>query len=338
MKVFGFTLLRNGIKYDYPFRESLRSLCALCDTVYIALGNSDDATEQALQEFKNVKIVPTVWDEGLRKSGLILSQQTNIALDALKAEHAGGWGIYLQADEVLSERDFALIRKDLQRAEAQGCDAVSFRYLHFWLSHHKIAVDKRWYPQEIRAIRLDSPARSYGDAQSFQGWRKRLESDAFVYHYGHVREAGAYAEKKKDFNRWWHSDEEMGKILAKGKRRDRHEKTVDYLGPHPSFMKNRIGEEKKSPSRLLVYGRPGDVPDGVDLQTDLRFTESVTDLWKNGPEHSLVLAPLPLWARFLSFLGFGPKAPPRMGSPQAREWDSRFRFILELSARGVGVR
>ena len=339
MKIQGFTLLRNGIKYDYPFRESLRSLSALCETVYVALGKSEDGTEAALAEFSNVKIIPTVWDETFRKSGLILSQQTNIALEALRKNHQKGWAFYLQADEVLSEKDFPRIRGDLEKAEQEGCDALSLRYLHFWQSHHKIAVGKRWYPQEIRAVKLDSSIQSYGDAQSFQGWAKRFESDAFVFHYGHVREAAAYEQKKKDFGRWWHGDAELGKILAKGAKRDQLEKTVKYLGPHPEFMRARIEKEPKpKEDRILIFGRPGDLPESFHCVPDLRFTESVADLWKNGPEHSLVLAKLPLWARVLRVFGFGSKVPERMASPQARPWSENFRLLLELSARGVEVR
>src|SRR3990167_5875781 len=156
--IYGFAILRNGVKYDYPFQESLRSLCALCHTVYLALGRSEDGTDAALGELNNLVILPTVWDESLRTSGLILSQQTNIALSALRERHPIGWGIYLQADEVLDERDFPKFRAVLQTAERNGCDAVSFRYLHFWQSYDRLAVSPRWYPQEIRAVRLESKA------------------------------------------------------------------------------------------------------------------------------------------------------------------------------------
>lgn len=339
MKIYGFTLLRNGVKYDYPFLESLRSLCALCDQVFVALGDSDDGTEAKLAEFRNIVIVPTVWDESMRKSGLILSQQTNIALEALREKTREGWGFYLQADEVLNEKDFPLIRRDLEEADRTGCDSVSFRYLHFWQSYHQIAIAKRWYPQEIRAVKLDSAARSYGDAQSFEQVRKRFESDALVYHYGHVREAGAYEKKKADFGRWWHQDEELKKVLQKGARRDKHEPTLPYFGSQPGFMKERIGAsfapEKKE--KFVVFGREEDLPPGLrgKVFAELEFTERLGRLMKAGAARAIMLRPLPAWARFLGWLGFGSRVPAKMKSPQAREWSEEFRATLKFSEKGI---
>ena len=172
----GFSLLRNGLKYDYPFRESLGGLRSLCESVVLALGKSEDETETAVRDL-DLEIVPTVWDEQKRAGGVILSEQTNLALSALRTRIGEqAWGFYLQADEAISERDFELIRSDLQRAEAEGYDCISFRYLHFWHSYERIAVGRRWYPQEIRCVRLGSGIESYGDAQSFRGWKKRYES------------------------------------------------------------------------------------------------------------------------------------------------------------------
>lgn len=341
MKIFGFTLLRNGIQYDYPYRESLRSLGGICERTFVALGQSQDGTEQSLASIPQLTLIPTVWDEGLRKSGLILSQQTNIALTELRKFSKDGWGIYLQADEVISERDYDRIRADMKEAESVGADAISFRYLHFWQSHRKIAVGKRWYPQEIRAIRLDSAIESWGDAQSFRNHKKIFESDATIYHYGHVRESHAYEQKKKDFNRWWHSDAEMAKIFAKGKRRDAYEEVISYLGPHPNVMNERIRSfegEISSKKEVLVYGTPSLVPAAFQDKARFLYTQSVSDLWAKNASECLVLQPLPWWAFPLGWMGYKFSVPEGMGSPQARPWPQDFRFLLELSRLGVEVR
>lgn len=340
MSIYGFTLLRNGIKYDYPFRESLRSLSALCEQVFVALGDSDDGTEAALQSFPNLLVERTVWDENLRTSGLILSQQTNIALNRLRAHTRNGWGIYLQADEVLHEAEFSRIRADIQEAEASGCDAVSFRYLHFWQSHERIAIGKKWYPQEIRAIRLDSALESYGDAQSFRPARKVFESDAHVFHYGHVREPEAYARKLSDFHRWWHSDAELERVRSKGEKRDRVEPWIRYLGPHPASMAERIGKKTYPRRTVLVYGSESDLRRDfwARVNADLEFTTDAKSLASRDSTDVIVLRPLPLLARWASFGRFHSRVPNRMGSPQAREWTKEFQAILKFSEKGVEVR
>src|SRR5690606_11811546 len=122
---------------------------------------------------------------------------TNYALKEQRRKHAGrgGWAILLQADEVLHEADLNQLKQDIILAEAEGKDCLSLRYLHFWKSHYQVAYEKRWYPQEIRVIKLDSDIWNYGDGQTFSGQVGVYDSDVAVFHYGHVREEDKYQQK-----------------------------------------------------------------------------------------------------------------------------------------------
>jgi hypothetical protein len=341
--IFGFTLLRNGLKYDYPFRESLASLGGLVEKTFLALGQSEDGTEAAVAKIPNLELIPTVWDEAQRRGGTILSQQTNIALSAARKSIGTGWAFYLQADECISELDYERIRQDLALAEKQGCDVVSFRYLHFWQSYEKICIGKRWYPQEIRAVRLDSAAESYGDAQSFRGWKKRFESDAVIYHYGHVREAKAYSEKKRDFHRWWHPDSEIAEVVARGEKSDPLEPTLTYFGPHPAAMAERIksqGGLTLLPKRdIYIYGRAKDYSSEFlsRVEAQLHWTQTAKAVVERKDENTILLRELPFWPRLFSWGYFKSQVPKKMGSPQARRWKPEFRALLKFSERGVRV-
>lgn len=339
--IIGFTLLRNGLKYDYPFVESLSSLSEFCETVYVALGNSDDGTEASLTSLKNLRLIPTVWDENLRKSGLILSEQTNIALDALRTNHHQGWAIYLQADEVLNPLNFAQLRADLAKASEENCDAVSFRYLHFWQAYDKIAITKRWYPQEIRAIRIESKLRSYGDAQSFAKAEKTFQSDVPIFHYGHVRTPEAYERKRWDFGKWWHPDDQLEKMLAKGNKREKQEHVLRYLGPHPVFMKKRIGDtpapqEKK---HLLVFG------DRKNFSTEFLSSVDAATTWTLDPtqlsgknwDEVVLLEQLPLLQRIRFWGKFRSKVPLKMESERALPWNREFVAALKFAEKGVAT-
>ena len=44
MKVTGFTIVRNAIKFDYPIVEAITSILPLCDEFVVAVGNSEDTT------------------------------------------------------------------------------------------------------------------------------------------------------------------------------------------------------------------------------------------------------------------------------------------------------
>lgn len=339
--LYGFTLLRNGVKYDYCFRESLLSLSYICREVYLALGKSEDGTENAVKDFDFLQIIPTHWDEQLREGGLILSQQTNVALNALRAakrDEKEAWGFYLQCDEVIHEDDRELIWKDVQRAEEQGYDAISFRYLHFWKDHHHIAINKKWYPQEIRAVKLNSLARSWGDAQSFVGQQRVYESEARIFHYGHVREQDKYKNKKEDILKLYHRDEKLLKYQRREKRFDDATETLAYFGPQPRVMKERMeamGDLWTLPKRRVAY-IVGDKSELDEKSIAKIWAEKTIFVSRPGKvpvaerDHAVVLNPR-LWDKILR----RDHVPSKMRSKLARKWGAEFMLTLKLSAKEI---
>lgn len=341
MRIFGFSLLRNGVKYDYSFTESLQSLRPLVERIHLALGKSDDGTEERIADCDFVKVLPTVWDENLRQGGLILSQQTNLALEALRNDvpDERAWGIYLQADEVIHEQDIERIRHDIGKAEDEGCDAVRFRYLHFWQSHHRIAINKKWYPQEIRAVRLRSKCESWGDAQSFRHFQKVYESDAFIYHYGHVREETSYHEKKKGFLRMYVGDQELNRYTRKMEKKDARTETLDFWGSHPRVMRGRIerlGQKFAAEPRYRI-GILGD-PENY-RKTFIDKIRAETVIWARHPRELSGLDRRDVVRTRGSWLerALRKEIPAKMRSPLARAWPSETVLMFQLSRQGVGV-
>ena len=66
--------------------------------------------------------------------------------------------------------------------------------------------------------------------------------DAWMYHYGWVKDPRAMQKKQEDFNKLWHDDEWIDKNVAKADEFDYTQ--VDSLklfeGTHPEVMKARI--------------------------------------------------------------------------------------------------
>ncbi|MBY0469858.1 hypothetical protein K2X30_01735 [bacterium] len=335
-RIFGFALLRNGIKYDYPYRESLISLGGLCERVFLALGNSEDDTAQSLTDLDFLEIQNTVWDENSRRGGHILSQQTGLALQALRTfvreqEIKNAWGFYLQADEVLNEGEYDLLREDIAEASAEGFDAVRFRYLHFWQRYDQIAIGKRWYPQEIRAIRLDSEIESYGDAQSFRNAKKIFESDASIFHFGHVRDPERYKKKTREFHRWWHPDHEIPEVIARGEKIEAAEETVPYLGPYPKCMEGRMKLQISKPKKVWVVGKPENYP---GLESRIHAEEVLwgpeTKAKSSGADAIVHLQPGILKKLFQN-------NPLSMKSKNARPWTDDFVLRLKFAEKGVAL-
>src|SRR5438477_1288248 len=167
MKVSGFTFVRNVVKYDYPVVESIRSILPIVDEFIVNVGRCDDGTLELVRSIGDPKIrmIESVWDETLRKDGLIYSQQTNIAL----AQCTGDWAFYLQSDEVIHEDDLPVLRKKMsQHLDDKNVEAFRFHWLHFYGSYYRYRIDSGWYQKQDRIIRNNGQIESIGDAYGFE--------------------------------------------------------------------------------------------------------------------------------------------------------------------------
>lgn len=351
-KIFGFTLIRNGIKYDYPFVESLISLGGVSEKIYLAVGKSEDGTEALVQKLPKIHVINTIWDDSLRAGGVILSQQTNVALDELRKEHGtfpGAWGFYLQGDEVIHEDDYSTIIRDIERAENEGADAVSFRYLHFWQSHKKIAINKKWYPQEIRAIKLNSSLVSWGDAQSFRPANKIFYSDARIFHYGHVRESASYANKKRDILRLYHLDNKLSKYRRREKRFDSQTEVLTYLGSHPKVMRERILklEQFWNPDEcgeVFIVGEKNNLNSSFLLKLaakKISWFPTIFNVPFSERSKAIVLNPSVLTSLYLILIHrVWPftSVPKKMRSKLALPWPEDFYWTLRMSEKSIAMK
>ena len=250
MKVTGFTFIRNALIYDYPVVEAIRSVIPICDDFVVAVGNSDDETLELIRQIdrNKIRIIETVWDDSLREGGRVLAVETDKAYNAIG--NNTDWAFYIQGDEVVHEKYLATIRDAMLRwKDHPEVDGLLFNYLHFYGSYDYIGSSGKWYPREIRVIRKSPSIYSYRDAQGFRkGENKKLKVkpvEAFVYHYGWVKEPAAMQRKQENFNKFWHSDTWVDKNVVKSAEFDYS--GIDALelfkGTHPHVMQNRIANK-----------------------------------------------------------------------------------------------
>jgi hypothetical protein len=247
MKVTGFTFIRNALKYDYPVIEAIRSILPLCDDFVVAVGKSDDQTLSLIQNIdgQKIRIIETIWDDNLREGGQVLADETNKAFRAIGDET--DWCFYIQGDEVMHERYLSVVREAMQKyIDNPKVDGLLFNYIHFYGSYDYTGEASRWYRREIRIIRNNKNIYSYRDAQGFrkddnQKLRVKLV-DAYIYHYGWVKDPRAMQGKQENFNKYWHNDEWVTRNVVKASEFDY--KQIDALsrfkGTHPQLMQERI--------------------------------------------------------------------------------------------------
>ncbi len=249
MKISGFTIIRNGVEFDYPFVESIQSLLPLVDELVVNVGISTDPTLEVIKGLAathpdKIVLFESRWpldDPEKRKGGRILAEQTNLAL----ARCTGDWCFYLQADEVLHEEDTRAILESLRAAhENPSVDGVLFDYVHLYGAYNVEHRSRSAYRREVRAIKNRRGIQSVGDAQSFR--RKDgekplvLRTRGRIFHYGWVRTPEAMKSKTEFMDQLYHTD---GTTTGDNYRYKKFWGLFPFRKTHPAVMCDRIAKQ-----------------------------------------------------------------------------------------------
>ena len=224
MKVSGFTFLRNGQKYGYPFVASIRSILPIVDEFVIALGPCDDDTEQMIRAIGDpkIRIIPTQWNERIRSDysvkGFVYGQQKSIAL----FNCTGDWAFYLEGDEVVHEDDLPKIHSAMKRHLDDGSvEALAFDYLHFYGNANTYAWSPGWYRSEVRIIRNTIPA--WGpeglffivlDSHKKGRYPRAAHTGATIYHYGWLKTEQQINMRKQSVAKFWSNNPKPPVVYA----------------------------------------------------------------------------------------------------------------------------
>jgi glycosyltransferase involved in cell wall biosynthesis len=244
MKVSGFTIVRNGLKYFYPFVEAINSILPLCDEFIVNVGDSDDNTFEAVQNINSdkIKIFRRQWDMSLREEGKVLSVETNFAMK----QCSGDWLFYIQADELLHEKYFEVVKKEMkENFSNENIEGLQFRYKHFYGSYDYVQDNYRnWYVKETRIVKNRSNIISWGDAMGFRHPDgsdlkvKKIKAD--IYHYGWVKPPEKMSLKRVDFHKLYFTDFEAEQFASSMVTYDDLGNLKKFEGTHPAVLKERI--------------------------------------------------------------------------------------------------
>ena len=246
MKISGFTIARNIVKYHYPFIESIQSILSICDEFVINVGDSEDETLEIIRSLGDpkIRIIQNTWDMSQGKE--VLSYQTNLAMK----ECAGDWGFYLQADEVIHDDDLIPLMQCMTKyLKDPTVDALRFRWLHFYGSYYRYRVDSGWYQKQDRIIRLNGQMESYGDAYAFKRKDDRplqvKNTGCLLYHYGWVQPQEVMAQRRLNAA-------QIGFVQLTDSERQSQYQYGDldrfpvYFGTHPEVMRAKVVEHRLS--------------------------------------------------------------------------------------------
>lgn len=184
----GVMFIKDGVKFDYCFQESINCLCELCDQVSVVGIESEDNTIEllnALSEKHNNLYVTVIgaeeWEKQKGREKLAYFQ--NLSLSFLDTD----WYFLLQADEILTEESFEWIRKAIadHRNESYLCSRINL-----WGDcNHFINVNIYRQPCSIVVNRLAKVnKKSIGDGESIDALASlEYVAKIDIIHYGFVR-------------------------------------------------------------------------------------------------------------------------------------------------------
>jgi hypothetical protein len=248
MKVCGFSFIKNGVLFDYPFEEAYASILSVCDTLYVAVGKSDDDTLQRVRAISpKIVIIETEWDENKKAGGEVFAIETDKAFHAIPPEY--DWAFYIQGDEVLHQQYIPVVVEAMQKQlNNPDVDGLLFDYKHFFGSYDYVGAKYSWYRKEIRIIRNNKNIFSFRDAQ---GFRKKpndklqvKETGACIYHYGWVRNPASLHKKILSNMAVYKLDSEAGEqwMLSQAvyDYNTAHEPVIRFTDVHLQVMLKRI--------------------------------------------------------------------------------------------------
>ena len=167
-------------------------------------------------------------------------------------------------------------------------EGLLLSYVHFYGSYDYVGEALTWYRKEIRIIRNRKDIFSFRDAQGFRKKpKKKLHVkliDAYVYHYGWVRDPRSLQRKHASMQRHWHDDSWINENIASTEEFDYGdtESLSLFKGSHPQVMLNRIKKKNWTFDRDISKDR-------FSFKDKIRrFVERLTG-WRMGEYKNYIL-------------------------------------------------
>lgn len=243
---------------DYCVEATIRCMMDLCDDIYINDGNSTDGTLDLLYSLQNEygKDRINLWVRNWHHTRRMWTDEKNFILDKIPMD---AYVLAIDADEVLHERDFHLIKS----AVNNNIKASSFNVIHFYGRPTHYIQGPMWYRSHTRlwhrstGIRLVHRERGCADDVLWpDGSPAHLERHtccgARIYHYGNCRHPRALGMKSKKADDLYRSSVNyVGGKLASPRSFTYAFDTVgviEFKDTHPKYISEWYESHKDQPT------------------------------------------------------------------------------------------
>ena len=218
-------------------------------------------------EDPKIRVIESVWDKSRTREGFVYADQTNIALSHCNPD--SDWAFYLQADEVIHEKDYEGIRQSMDQYKSdKNILGLMFRYKHFVGDYYRL--DPWAYRRALRIVRPKLVV-SVGDALGFARASDHLfigknqktlwrYSNGHIYHYGWVKSRTLLRQKiQVQVDHYWDGNPQ-GKDIRVLTEKEYMPEHYAFLKPfydtHPNIMQERINSFVSPPQTKSRWLQP----------------------------------------------------------------------------------
>ena len=197
----GCLFIRNGEKFDYCYKESIRCLLEFCDKVVVCVvPTEEDDTYRRLQLFEMsynklfLRVMPDVdWLRMGFHNKYRLSIFTNYAIEMLDTDYV----FSLQGDEIVDPSSYPYIRQAMEH----GGEGYMCTRINLWGSPFtQLNVPHDRKPCSTEIVRLaKSYYRAYDDAESLNAMPAiNFLDEIKIWHMGFVRKREVHPAKIRE--------------------------------------------------------------------------------------------------------------------------------------------
>ena len=298
-KVSSFMVVKNAIKYEYPFIESIKSIFDFSDEIIILDGYSNDGTYEKLKELAEhskkiiVKKVKTIDNKGNK---IRLDSLLNEAMNLCKNE----WCFYLHPDEVILETRIPYIKALLDLPIAEGLNGFSFKFFNFFENSEQIL----WYPvttkneiyfyqNAIRLFKKREKIEFFGNGWEINRYKGKfmLINPIYIHHYHFMRSYTAISKEFLDQPGLCHFVPKRYEAFVFNEKNKRIfvNDIKPFNGPHPKFMKKKLKsvstpaidkDDKIQPKILFIMDPYYQIQEFIDFLPDIYNTGIIQKEWQ----------------------------------------------------------
>ncbi len=256
------SIVSQGVTFRYPLAAVLESAAPIVGQIIVNVDTTfhDGTLDQVWGTLKHLgiphEIIESPWDWSNRSGGSELAIQSNLVIDHAREP----WVLYLQADEVLHEDDYDLIRWLMGVPE--GYAGAEFVRLYFWRDLKTLRTD--WTQPLVRMFRRGH-GRAVGDAMNCEVdglvW-PHDDGTPRLFHYTRVGTPEQIGRRIRNLDTLFHAEEELDPLRPydfelrevdghlKGRdarlpRLDPQKVLAPYGGMHPKVMVNWLGHNER---------------------------------------------------------------------------------------------